>query len=323
MATVLGSCLSRRHDLPLKAWLAAMVLLVPHSGEVFFNPTNAQWVAALGILITTLKNDPARPREWFADLGFVFVAGLSGPFIIFVAPFFAIRFVLRKSRASGVLFGAAVLAAAVQMGFIAHAPTDREFSGPFTLLGLFANVCFRLPCNAFFGVLITAAAGQVVRDYARPHDPRLYRVCRLAQRAASCGFILARRVRALPARDDHSEKTLRSLGFWRPHERRSLFLYTKSRPAMGSRDRFCRGANPLGQVDGIRAHGVQRRDQRAPIQIRDQRRLWLVCKVRRDPRRWRSGSRDQSRLEVQISARLAEQRRSAVMRTSPQGGLTH
>ncbi len=88
---VVFACFSPRLDLPLKPLLAAAVLIVPHTGEVFFTPTNAQWVAALGILLTILKSDPRRPREWATDLAFVVVAGLSGPFSIFCLPLFFVR----------------------------------------------------------------------------------------------------------------------------------------------------------------------------------------------------------------------------------------
>ncbi len=160
--TVIYACLSPRHALPLKPWLAGAVLLVPHSGEVFFNPTNAQWVASLGILLTVIKTDPARRRDWLADLGMIFCAGLSGPFIIFAVPLFVLRAAQRKSTASRVLCGLALVLAATQAWFVWHDTPDREFTGPFILVGLFANVCFRLPCNLFFGALVTGAVSKTV-----------------------------------------------------------------------------------------------------------------------------------------------------------------
>ena len=159
---VVFACFSPRLDLPLKPLLAAAVLIVPHTGEVFFTPTNAQWVAALGILLTILKSDPRRPREWATDLAFVVVAGLSGPFSIFCLPLFFVRAWERRTLASFVLGAIAVAVAAVQGWFVAHAGPDVEFSGPFSLINLFATISFRLPTNLFFGGWITGTAGRAV-----------------------------------------------------------------------------------------------------------------------------------------------------------------
>jgi hypothetical protein len=160
--TIVYACLSPRHTLPLKPWLAAAVLLVPHSGEVFFTPTNAQWAAALGLLLTLAKVDPVRASDWLADLGILFFAGLSGPFIIFAVPLFAFRAVQRKTAASRWLAGVALALAGTQGWFIGHEAPDREFVGPFAALGLCANVCFRLPGNLFFGALLTGTTSKVI-----------------------------------------------------------------------------------------------------------------------------------------------------------------
>lgn len=159
---VVFSCLSRRHDLPLKPLLAAAVLIVPHTGEVFFNPTNAQWVAALGLLLTILKKDPLSTLDWVTDSTFIFFAGLSGPFIIFSLPLFLVRAWQRRTSGSFIFLGLAMVLAGVQGWFVAHAGPDHEFSGPFSLFNLFATVSYRLPTNLFFGAWITGSFSQTV-----------------------------------------------------------------------------------------------------------------------------------------------------------------
>jgi hypothetical protein len=81
-------CLSERHPLPCKPWLAVAVLVVPHSGEVFLTPTNLQWIAALGLVLTAIAKDPVKPLDWVIDVAVLVLAGLSGPFVIFALPLF-------------------------------------------------------------------------------------------------------------------------------------------------------------------------------------------------------------------------------------------
>ncbi len=155
---VLFSCLSPRLDLAGKPWLALAILVVPHTGEVFFTLTNAQWLAALGLLLTFLKNDPTKVGAWLADIAFLFFAGLSGPFIIFSLPLFLIRAWQRRTLPSFILLGVAMIFAVIQGWFVSHAGPDNEFVGPFSLFNLFATVSYRLFCNLFFGAWVSGNA---------------------------------------------------------------------------------------------------------------------------------------------------------------------
>lgn len=161
MLVVVFMCFSERLDLPAKPWLAFAILAVPHSGEVFFTPTNIQWVAALGILLTALKRDPVTAADWLLDGFFLVAAGLTGPFIIFSLVLFGARALVRRSRASWLVLGLAILPAAVQMWFVAHAPPDPEFSGPFDGLNLVAEIAYRWVGNLFLGTLVGPAVGKI------------------------------------------------------------------------------------------------------------------------------------------------------------------
>lgn len=156
---VVAACLSERHDLPAKVWLALAVALVPTSGEVYFNPTNLQWIAALGLLLTWLKRDPASAGDWAVDLGFLVFAGLSGPFSLFAAPLFLWRLWARKSRASAMLAVVIAAAAAVQLWFALHEQRELDTTSPFRGYNLLAVISYRLAASLFFGVGFKAVWG--------------------------------------------------------------------------------------------------------------------------------------------------------------------
>jgi hypothetical protein len=155
---VVKECTSLRHSLPLKPLLALCVVLVPHTGEVFFNPTNLQWVAALGLLLVSVKSDPLRTREWIGDFGWLIWGGLSGPFSIFAVPLFVARFLTRRTRASGILLGACVTVAVIQLVCVFHSPKDTEFVGPFSFGNLVTIVGFRWGFGVVFGPLFNGIA---------------------------------------------------------------------------------------------------------------------------------------------------------------------
>ena len=132
LAAVAALCLalfSRRAGLPRPAILALAVVLVPHTGEVFDNLTNLQWIMALGLIVLLLARDPREPPQWLADFGFASLASLSGVFSVLFAPLFAIRAAARRSRAAAglacvVCAGAAVQAHAILADASAPAASD-------------------------------------------------------------------------------------------------------------------------------------------------------------------------------------------------------
>lgn len=160
LAAVMAACLSSRHDLPAKPALALAVVLVPHTGEVFFNPTNAQWFAALALLLLVFKRDPTRPLEWLVDATTVLFAGLSGPFVLFLLPLFAFRTWSRRTRASTLLLAAVAGTACLQGWQLAHAPTEPELQGMFSAINLAANVSLRLPLTLVLGAAAGTAPGR-------------------------------------------------------------------------------------------------------------------------------------------------------------------
>ncbi|MCX6968777.1 MAG: hypothetical protein NTV93_01310 [Verrucomicrobia bacterium] len=83
--------LSSRFDAVLPSRTARLVLAyfyvaLPNSWEIHVNLTNAQWhLGLLGFLIVVSQR-PSGWAEWAFDLFFLTLAGLSGPFVIILAP---------------------------------------------------------------------------------------------------------------------------------------------------------------------------------------------------------------------------------------------
>lgn len=117
---------SRRFNflgLASKFFLWGYALLAPNILEVVGNITNAQWNMALYLLMVLIAEPPVSRLEKFHDCIVLILSGLSGPFIVFLAPLFLIN-IPRKSikfRITALLF------AAVQVAGIMY--TSYEFKG--------------------------------------------------------------------------------------------------------------------------------------------------------------------------------------------------
>jgi hypothetical protein len=101
MAVIIWSVFSPRLQTAYKPLIALSIVLVYHpSGEVFLNITNIQWFLALMLIIVLLKEHPhQRYGDMRLQLGIdsfiIILCGLTGPFIIFLAPFFGLKWLFR------------------------------------------------------------------------------------------------------------------------------------------------------------------------------------------------------------------------------------
>jgi hypothetical protein len=134
---VVARLFSARLHLPCKPLLALAIVTVPGTGEVFLTPTNLQWITALSLVMTLLMDDPRSALEWAGDLVFLAAAGLTGPFGIFVAPFFIYRALSRRTRASIVVASVIVATAIAQVWVLRAHPGPNLYPG-----GLFDPVEF-------------------------------------------------------------------------------------------------------------------------------------------------------------------------------------
>lgn len=156
---VCSSLLSARLELPLKFPLTLAIVVVPHTGEVLFNPTNLQWIVAFGILGTVLKRDPATISNWCLDLLLLVLGGLTGPMMLLAWPILLVRAWRRRTRASLALFLIGTVTAATQLSFIAG--LSAESTEPFNLVNLATTVALHLFCSTFLGFLVSSAPSKI------------------------------------------------------------------------------------------------------------------------------------------------------------------
>jgi hypothetical protein len=126
MLVVIFNVYSPRFIMDNKLLLSLSIVLLPHFGnEVFMNATNVNWILAILLLVVLFKE---APDMRFGNVGWQVVSdavamvccGFSGPFIVFLTPFFVWRFFIRKSRYNSCLAAIAVLIAATQALFISR-----------------------------------------------------------------------------------------------------------------------------------------------------------------------------------------------------------
>lgn len=110
----MSRALSPRCPLPRRSLIALSIVLVPDAAEVLLNANNVQWILACSGVLLLLSRDPTRRGEWAHDAIAAIVIGLTGPFSILLAPFFGVRALLRRTRASVVLAGLIAACAVVQ-----------------------------------------------------------------------------------------------------------------------------------------------------------------------------------------------------------------
>lgn len=102
------------------AWaLAPVALLTPTDGEVFGTLTNVQWLVGPALALVTATATPAGRLARLNQLAFVALAGVTGPFSIFVAPTALWRlWDERHDRVAQRLCGLVLVGAAIQLGFV-------------------------------------------------------------------------------------------------------------------------------------------------------------------------------------------------------------
>ena len=149
---VAAACFSPRLHLPYPPLWALAIVLVPHTGEVFNNLTNLQWILALGLLLLLLAEDARTPWQWGADLGSIILLGLTGLFVVLWLPLVGWRFRRRRTLASGVLAGLAAVFAGIQIAaLVAHPAPQLPGLSPWA-------DWLRQPCQRLAGSLFMPAA---------------------------------------------------------------------------------------------------------------------------------------------------------------------
>jgi hypothetical protein len=150
-----------RVHLPFKPLLALAIVLVPHSGEVFLNFTNAQWFLPLLLLSLVLQDPPANRWQVTGDFTLLILCGLTGPFLLLLAPFFFCRlFFGEKSSYNGSLAAAVAMLCAAQVYFIRKTPLQaggNHFDAAAALTMLGRRLGAYTVCGPHMAELLSAA----------------------------------------------------------------------------------------------------------------------------------------------------------------------
>jgi hypothetical protein len=93
-ACVLYLVQSPRFPLPFAPLLALAVVLSPAGSETWGNITNIQWFMAIGTVTVALMRPSRSPVVMWSEVAFIVVAGLTGPFVLFLLPVFAGKLLL-------------------------------------------------------------------------------------------------------------------------------------------------------------------------------------------------------------------------------------
>jgi hypothetical protein len=144
---------SARCPLPRHAGCALAVVLVPDAFEVLLNITNLQWINFGSLLLILISADAKRWWQHLHDGVMVLLFGLSGPFSIIVAPLFLWRAWQRRTAASLIVSGLALVAAGVQAWTVWHYPPGTQDS-PVALEALLAVPGMRITGSLLLGTLV-------------------------------------------------------------------------------------------------------------------------------------------------------------------------
>ncbi len=97
--------------------LAILIIFQPHSGEVFFNLTNAQWWTASALFILVCCD--GQEKNGLLKSVIIFIASVTGPFSLFLLPILAFNSViLRNWRNKKFVYIPVLLGGFIQLIFI-------------------------------------------------------------------------------------------------------------------------------------------------------------------------------------------------------------
>lgn len=139
-----------RLTLPGGTVAALTLAVVPHTGEIYLNICNLQWITALGLFALTLCVDPNDRPTQLSEIVFIILTGLTGPFILLALPLFAWRVYSQRSAWSITLLLAAIACAATHIpSLLVH--TSETFAQPWAPLHHAAIIGRRVIATLFLG----------------------------------------------------------------------------------------------------------------------------------------------------------------------------
>jgi hypothetical protein len=135
---------------------AAVILFSPSRYEVQFSVSNSQWILAAALLVVLA--DPAPLKSPVLAFIGVLLAGLTGPFAILFLPVLLARHLLMRDLSRSVaVYSATILAAAVQLLFLATSMRQKYGPDETADIGGFAEAILRDHPAHFIGPAINGA----------------------------------------------------------------------------------------------------------------------------------------------------------------------
>ncbi len=125
---VIASIFSPRFKISYKPLLALAIVLVPHyTNEVFLNVTNIQWILFISLIIVLMKEKPDYKYgninvQFALDVMIIIICGLTGPFIIFLLPFFVYKWFKNKDWYNFSITSVTIVISFIQLSFILFTP---------------------------------------------------------------------------------------------------------------------------------------------------------------------------------------------------------
>jgi hypothetical protein len=106
LIALLGYLCSNRFGYPLhtKLLLGLALVVAPIDNEVFFNLANWAFLTSLFWVLLAISNEPTTGGEAAFDTTLLLLFGLSTPFVVCLWPLFGLRWLVRRTRHSLLLF---------------------------------------------------------------------------------------------------------------------------------------------------------------------------------------------------------------------------
>jgi hypothetical protein len=147
-----GFCLYCRIDDVNRTCLALALVCIPHSGEVFLNLTNAQWILAIILPLLIVQRMPTTKMSAFIDIAALVIVGLTGPFLLLFSVLFLLRPVMfGVTRYNIMCVGVAFLVAGIQGYFVLHG-SHQETSVSSDIMNWLRAVGYHFPSGLLFGI---------------------------------------------------------------------------------------------------------------------------------------------------------------------------
>lgn len=154
-ALVASRIFSPRVNLPGKPWLALLLVLVPHTGEVMVTLTNLQWITAFLLIIQLMMDDAKTRWSQAGDILILTLTGITGPFSLILLPLFGWRYLQTRSRGRLINLAVVAFTAAVQLRFILQSNPVTRATDPFDLPHYFPLLSRRLIVADFYPIQLS------------------------------------------------------------------------------------------------------------------------------------------------------------------------